>query len=136
MKFTLKTLFSKFVSTIISENACQGGAIDWCKKTDREGLTFGEAIEMYLADDEAKSGWAVWNLIKFDSDFNGDVKKGFIKKIKDPMTALQLFRRLKHLTEEEDNILKNKFEGKLPRAEKELKDGVIRREKEKKNVNY
>ena len=57
------------------------------------------------------------------------VRKGLIERIKDPMAALQVYVKLKDTTEEEDMMLKKKFEGLLPTAEKELKEGKIKRVK-------
>ena len=59
-------------------------------------------------------------------ELDEEVRKGFIDKIKDPMTACQVFIKCAQvLTEAEDILLKSKYEGKLPTAEKELRTGVV-----------
>ena len=52
-----------------------------------------------------------------------------LNKIIDPMTAFQVYLKVADLTNAEDVILKAKFHGQLPTAEKELADGVVVRAK-------
>ena len=48
-----------------------------------------------------------------------------INKIKKPENALHLVRECEFLSAEEVTLLKKKFEGKMPTAEKEIKTGVV-----------
>ena len=49
----------------------------------------------------------------------------FINKIVNTMEAFQLYVNLQQATESEEALLKSKFEGKLPTAERELEEGKI-----------
>ena len=49
--------------------------------------------------------------------------------ITDPMMAFQLYLRAGWLKDEEDKLLEAKFKGKLPTAEAELANGIVKRMK-------
>ena len=94
-----------------------------------KNLSFIEGIDRFLEDDEAKQGWAVWGLRRFGKQMSLKVREGFIAKVYDPMRAFSLYLKLDWLTDEEDKLLEAKFKGKLPRAEKELAQGIVKRKK-------
>jgi hypothetical protein len=134
MLFTVKTLFSEYINLLKENNACSE-AIYWCEKVDTKGLTFGEAINTFLKDSRANSEWATYNLIDLENYLDDEVKERFIKKISDPTVSFQIFRRSKMLNNKCEEILKEKFTGKLPVAEEQLKNKLIIREKEIGNAN-
>jgi hypothetical protein len=59
-----------------------------------------------------------------------DIRKVLIGKIQNPMMAFRLYITLSWLTDEEDKLLEEKFKGKLPAAEDELKKGIVTRAKQ------
>ena len=135
MIFTLQTPFSEYVLAVKAKNACKE-AVDWCEKVSSENkdLTINGALDLYINDTSLGDGWAYWNLTSFESEFDINIKKMFLSKVKEPMIAFQLFKVLKETTKSEETILRNKFRGKLPTAEKELRDGILIREKDR-NAN-
>ena len=67
-------------------------------------------------------------LEKVGKELDEECRKFFIDKIKDEMTACQIYIKLAPiLTTAEDTLLTAKYKGKLPTAEKELRDGVVTR---------
>lgn len=74
------------------------------------------------------SQWKVIFMLR-NMDFDQELRTFFIGLIKDPMDAFQHYIHDKDLTKEDDIELKKIFEGKLPTAEKELKDGIVNRAK-------
>ena len=93
---------------------------------------------MYLYEDEnmsilegmkkhANEGWACWFLIKVGEKMNKEIRKIFLDMITTEMTAFQLYIHCKSLTDKEDELLRLKFKGKLPTAEKELREGIVSR---------
>ena len=76
-----------------------------------------------------KPEWAVWDLTVFGKDEEVAIRKVMIAKIKEPMMAFRMYLDLDFLTTDEDKMLEDIFKGKLPRAEKELADGVTARAK-------
>jgi len=120
--FTRETPFKEAIEVFKTKGACGASfvAMDGWKD-----LSFGEAMEDFLSDKYTNRGWAVFSLLRLDLD--RDLRLDFIKKIEDPMMAFQLYLRIKNLSEEEEGALKLKFKGKLPVAEKELEDGIVKR---------
>jgi len=129
-KFTRNTPFSEFISDIILKNACVKG-VDWTQLSKFKDKTFGEAMDEFLLDKNANQAWASWCLYNYYEDWEKSLREDCMKKIKDSMSAFMLYTNLETISDEEENILKSKFEGKLPTAEKELKDGKIKRKKDK-----
>lgn len=66
-------------------------------------------------------------------EFSPEIREACVKAIKNPRTALKLYYKSPHLTDREDELLKEKFivDGKhlFPQVEKEIKDGTIVRAK-------
>jgi len=131
MTYTLKTKFSDCILRLNVKNACKE-AIDWSEKflSENKDITLGEAIEAYLKDGEVTEAWAAWCITTFETELDGDVRKKLIGKIKSEMVAFNLYRNLLNLDSQDDLILKSKFEGKLPTAEKELSEGVVTRRRD------
>ena len=73
--------------------------------------------------------WSEWILRNMGEYFTEEVRIGFIQNIKNEMTAFQMYLDREDLTDNEDKELKLIFEGKIPTAEKELRDGTVFRAK-------
>lgn len=84
-------------------------------------------MDMVLATPRER--WAVWDLVVLGRETDTKVRKILIAKITEPMTAFKLYLDLDFWTDEEDVMLWTIFNGKLPTAEKELKDGTIQSKK-------
>jgi len=121
--------FKKFHKDLIKRSACKE-ALEYFESTKFQDMTLGEAMSLYLADNDAPISWAMWGLTIYKKQLDEYVRNILIQKIKDPMMAFSLYIRLPDLTDNEDNMLKHKFEGKLPQTEKELRDGVVKRGKD------
>ena len=130
MILTRKSPFQDYVDRMKELNGCES-AQDWCRDVDEKSAqcTFGQAMDEFLQDSSASSAWAAWNIIKLGDKFDVEIRKSFLEKVEDPMMAFQLYIRLASLTDQEDEILKSSFEGKLPVAEKELQDEIVIRRK-------
>jgi hypothetical protein len=123
---TLKSKFSDAYEVCRRLGACEENLV-WGQelmKTNPEMLV-DESLDILYNDKKAPEGWAAWIIIKGKGEIDEDVQNGFMRKIKDPMTALQLLLKCDHLTDEQDMVLKAKYEGKLPTAEKELRTGIV-----------
>jgi len=78
---------------------------------------------------EVDQSWAIWMLRVIGSKMSKPLRQMCIAKITDPMQAFSVYLDCEWLTAEEDKLLEEKFKGKLPRAEQELRDGIVRRKK-------
>jgi hypothetical protein len=77
-----------------------------------------------------KHSWASWNFRVGGEYFGSNVRKRFLRALDDPMTCLKVYLKVPWLTDSEDAILEACFTGKLPRAERELAEGVVVRAKD------
>lgn len=130
-RFRANTRLQCYIDTISEHQeetrkprACQE-AIDYCRKQGDISLVSGAR-----ALPEHKHGWSAWVISHWGKEMDNDTRMAFIENVKDPMLALSLYLRLPFLTDEEDKVLESVFRGKLPRAEKELAEGVVSRAKE------
>ena len=64
--------------------------------------------------------WATSMLLVYDGQLDIGVRKKFFSFIKDDMTNYSLWKRLKNISSEEKNVLRDSFRGKLPNVEKRL----------------
>jgi hypothetical protein len=124
-KFTRKTPIKDILVKIKQLSACSE-AIAWYERY--AGETMNEVADN-MSDIRFPEGWAVWGLVKMGEAMDSDIRRIYISKIKDPMTAFNLYLGLKWLTDEEDKLLETKFKGKLPTAESELTQSIVTREK-------
>jgi hypothetical protein len=83
-----------------------------------EGKTFGELVSGCL-DEEFRPGWAAWFLKVFGADVCPAERKKLLQIIKDPMQSLTLSTSLGFLDDDDRLGLRQKYAGKLPRAENE-----------------
>lgn len=123
---TMKSKFKEAVDVLIRLGAC-GDNLEWCNallKAKPEMLV-PEALDALCKDEKAPQGWSVWIVAKGNGEIDTEVQNGFMKKITDPMTALQVLLQADYLTAEQDAVMEAIYKGKLPTAEKELRTGVI-----------
>lgn len=130
VKLTRDSKFIEYVKLLNDKMACVE-AIDHYENnlSINPDITVGEELDKFLADESIGQSWATWTLKVLGNDLAEDIRLGFIEKIKDPMMAFDVYLSLADLTSEEDQLLEAKFKDKLPRAEKELKDGIVTRTK-------
>ena len=127
---TLDSKFSEFISLCSLNGACseKGAAIPTMEEANKGfGMvadgTCKDGFELYLTGKFPES-WAHWVLEKVGKEMDDKCREYFVKKIKEPMAALQLLTRV-YFSSAEQTTLKAVYEGKLPTAEKELTDGVV-----------
>lgn len=132
-KYTKNTPFSVFITDIISKNACAEG-IDWTLLSKHVNSTFGEAMDDFLKDNLADEAWVRWCFEFYYDSWDDELRLECLKKIKNEMVAFKIYLDFEKLTDKEEKILKNKFEGKLPVAEKQLKDGKIKIKRKVKDI--
>lgn len=115
-----------FIDKCHQSNACQE-ATDWMNSefSKNNNITIYDLIEMYVKNISLDQSWAVWALTVIKEDLEKDLRILFLEKIKDPMIAFNLYLKCNFLTKEEVRMLEVKFKGKLPRAEKELEEGIV-----------
>jgi len=82
-----------------------------------------------LVDENPEKSWSAGWLTVLGKRSNIQIRETMISHIKDPMMAFMLYLKLAWLTDEEDELLEAKFKGKLPTAENELTQGIVKREK-------
>lgn len=123
-KYRWNSPIDAFIGELQEKAACEI-ALKWCEKI--RGLSFGEGMQKFFEDLEAEQAWAVYVLLVFRKRLSSSLRKYLIDKIQDPMQALWLYAKdLGIFTNKEKRTLKAKFEGKLPRAEKEIKEKNIK----------
>ena len=128
---TLKSKFSEFISLCSKAGACadKGEAIPVMEDANKgNGMTADgtceDGFKLYLSDTKFPEGWAYWVLDKVGKEMDEACRGYFISKIKDPIGSLHILAKV-DFTVSEQKILKANYEGKLPTAEKELRDGVV-----------
>ena len=92
----------------------------------------GQPVDVLLSattDSDHNSAWTVWALKKIGEKYSQADRLHELAKIQDPMTAFQLYITLPWLTDKDDELLLSKFQGKLPTAEAELAQGIVKRAK-------
>jgi len=92
----------------------------------------GQSVDVLMSattDSDHESSWTVWALMKIGEKYSQTDRLHEMDKIQDPMTAFHLYVKLPWLTDQDDKLLLSKFEGKLPTAEAELAQGIVKREK-------
>ena len=129
---TLESKFSEFIELCRKAGACAdaGEAIPVMEKADTgvgmpKGGTCAEGFALYRDGKEFPESWAEWVLEKVGKEMDEKCRAFFIAKLKEPMSCLQLLTRCDFFTENEVVLLKGKYTGKLPTAEKEISDGKV-----------
>lgn len=127
-KYDENTPFSKLVTdyALKQTTAVCVAAQDWNKQ--HLGETLGEMAGLSTRADYDPA-WGIWLLQKFGAEIDVAIRKRLIIAIKDLMTAFRVYITYSWLTDEEDKLLEEKFKGKLPTAEAELANGIVKRAK-------
>jgi len=97
------------------------GALAWCEAqyAAEPSITFGEAMENFIADPNAEEGWAAMNLEYFGELIDNRLRTGFVKKMKDPMQSYVIDKNFGHLMSQSDKqLLRNNYDEKLPDVDK------------------
>lgn len=115
-----------FTNQLRALSACQE-AVEWCD--EHSNLSVDELLDRFLEDKRTDQSWAGWALVMMGEQISLPIRRKFLAKLRDPGFAFHLYCRLPWLTDEEDNLLKAKFKGKLPNTEAKLARGVVKREK-------
>ena len=134
---TLKSTYKEFIDLCVSTNPCSQSTfgftymVDIDKKlsTEESPLMFADGLKLFIEDKSMGDFHTVWILKTVGKDLDVKVRKLFISKLTNPMECAKLFIDCPYLTDEEDVLLKNKFEGQLPTVEKELATNIITRAK-------
>ena len=80
-------------------------------------ITFGKMVDKYLPHQR----WARSMLMVYDGQLDKEIRKLYMDCVKDDVMNYLLWKNLVNITDEERNILRNKFRGKLPNIERKLK---------------
>ena len=121
---SLDTPFMVFYNMLIEGGACKE-SLDFLKPFCSH--TMGEAIDALPV--ESRQSWSFWTLEKYCDILNAGARRHLLSHIDDPMIAVSLYVHSRYLSDEDDVILKGKFAGRVPRAERELQIGKTVRRK-------
>ena len=121
---TLESKFSEYVEALRNGGACKEVvSIHDAMLAKNPKLTVGDVYKTFCEDPKFNEGWACWALQLIGKEMDVSFRSSIIKDlIKDPMQSLQMLMKCDFLTEKEHMLLKNKYVGKLPTAEKEIAD--------------
>lgn len=125
-QLTAESPVREYIALIKKQFAC-GDALSWCE--GYSDLTVGELYEKGIADGTVTDSWVAWTLMVIGEHLSEKLREYLIRKLQEPMLAAHLYMRITWLTDNEDNLLLDKFRGKLPVVEKRLEEGIAKREK-------
>ena len=128
IKYKPDTPVSVLLNEFSKVERCDTRSFTWNAKF--AGKTLAEMADGCQGK-EFNPTWGLWFLHKFGEETDVNLRKKIIASIKDDMTAFSAYLTFAWLTNEEDKLLEEKFKGKLPTAEQELKDGIVARSKVK-----
>jgi hypothetical protein len=121
--YNRKSKFKKIYDRFISENACDDPNLFFSPIISKNpNITFGEAMDKFLSSDDARDAWAIWAFKLIGDECDEQLRKEMLNKISDPMKALKMSEKFSNLSDKEKQILESKYKGKLPKAEKQLKE--------------
>jgi len=92
----------------------------------------GQPVDVLLTattDPDHNPMWTVYTFKAIGQKYSQKDRLQVLNQIEDAMTAFHLYVTLPWLTNQDDKLLLSKFEGKLPTAEAELAQGIVKREK-------
>lgn len=124
---TLESKFSDYVKALRNGGACEEVvSIHDEMLIKNPSLMVSDVYKTFCEDPKFNEGWACWALQLIGKEMDVSFRSSIIKDlIHDPMVCLQLLTKLDFLTEAEHTLLKSKYTGKLPTAEKEITDGKV-----------
>ena len=126
-KYTSATKASDFAKVLTKLNACSEAMNRLYEDYPAQQLSIATLLNVCSTFPD--QSWAIWVLKIFGQDMSTDLRQVLISKVTDSMMAFRLYLDFPWLTDEEDILLETKFKGKLPTAEKELADGIVKRSK-------
>jgi len=137
MPFTTDQPFQDFIDECEAREAC-APAVTWARAQPRDlttaiGLQMLGAVSIDSSPDCSGNGsaWVRWVLKTFDGELASSLVNNLIAQETNAMAAFQLFLKLRHTTTAHDRALRDIFEGELPRAERELRDGDVSRDRDR-----
>jgi len=111
---------------IKDEKVCEKG-LRWLEKYR------GQPVDVLLSHtsdaEHSNPSWTAWAITTIGEQYSQEDRLHELAKIQDPMTAFRLYIDLPWLTDKDDELLLSKFQGKLPTAEAELAQGIVKRKK-------
>ena len=116
--------FSKYLDMVRELSACKE-FMDYASRYEKDTIE----VAYNAMSKEVSPSWAAWALQQLGSKLEERMRHILIGMITDPMQAFSIHLDCDYLTAEEDKLLEEKFNGKLPRAEQELREGIVRRKK-------
>jgi hypothetical protein len=124
---TLESKFSDYVDALKTGGACEEVvSIHEEMLAKNPKLTVGDVYRTFCEDPKLNEGWPSWALQLIGKEMDVSFRTSIIKDLlHNPMLCLQLLTKCDFLTEAEHILLKAKYAGKLPTAEKEIRDGVV-----------
>ena len=126
---TLESKFSDYLKLSSGAGACEEAVAQHTEIVKKyPDKTIGDVFKEFEQDPDLPEGWCVWCLETLGKELDVNIRTIIIKKIKNEMTAFQLDMKCScFLTTAEKASVIAIYEGKLPTAEKELRDGVVTR---------
>lgn len=113
--------FAPFREAMRAAGAC-GSGMEYYDTHEFE--TNAQAFGNFETSEETRQSWGLWCLKTLGEKIAPQLRLNLIAKITTPMEALVAYRVCRSfLTQPEINLLKAKYEGKLPVAEDEVEDG-------------
>lgn len=112
---TLNTPLRDLLDLVESKAECSMGP-DWMRivMSQNPEILCGEAIgDLYLNDSNADPIMSLWTLEAIGEELEPDLRIFLLQKLVDPIRAYKVFLRYPYLTEAEQVILKEKYEGKV-----------------------
>lgn len=125
-EFKAKDSLSGLYKVLQKLNACDE-ALD--RYADESFVVNDDIFSDIQHSKDVDQSWAMWSLTVLGKRLEESLRHRCIDKIRTAMEAFIIYLDCDYLTAEEDKLLEEKFKGKLPRAEQELRDGIVRRKK-------
>ena len=113
--FRKNTKFSVMLEEFRTVGICDD-ALAWCEAQNaaNPNATFGEIMQNFIDDPDAKQSWAVFNLQFYGDLLSGTLKDGYLTKVKDPIKAYKLRRDYPdNFTLEQRTLLTNIYSGMI-----------------------
>jgi len=124
-KLNIRTV-DDYIKLLENKGVCAKGLV-WLKKYK------GQPVDVLLTatsdKEHSNPAWTAWAIATIGEQYSQEDRLHELDKIQDPMTAFRLYVELPWLTDQDDKVLLSKFEGKLPTAEAELVQGIVKRKK-------
>jgi len=117
--------FREFYDAVNANNPCASSVV-WADQIDKS-MPCREAMKSFLADGETP--WLYWVLEIIGHLLDGEMRRILFQGVTNPAKAFRIYVSMDNLDEEDDEVLFKKFEGKLRRAENQIKASKVKRAK-------